>query len=61
MNRLFRRLHNMKTLQQRFAFYKEVNPAPLAYYFARRRHVGDSGYVVPEFLVLWIGPVGGAR
>lgn len=36
------------TLTQLFAFYKERNAAPLAYYFARRRHA--SGYTVPEFL-----------
>ena len=45
------------TLQQRFTFYRERNAAPLAYYFARKRHA--AGYRVPEFLCyLWIG---GAR
>ena len=39
------------SLIQRFAFYKERNAAPLAYYFARRKHVGND-YAVPEFLVL---------
>lgn len=37
------------TLQQRFSFYRERNPAPLAYFFARQHHVGIS-YRVPEFL-----------
>lgn len=37
------------TLQQRFAFYCERNPAPLAYYFARQHHAGTT-YRVPEFL-----------
>jgi len=39
------------TLLQRFHFYLERNAAPLAYYFARRKHVGND-YAVPEFLVL---------
>jgi len=39
------------SLIQRFAFYKERNAAPLAYYFARSKHVAGS-YAVPEFLVL---------
>lgn len=38
------------TLQQRFKFYRERNAAPLAYYFARRKHA--PGYTVPEWLVL---------
>lgn len=45
------------TLMQRFTFYRERNASPLAYYFARRKHVAGS-YVVPEFLVVvWIGGV----
>jgi hypothetical protein len=48
-------------LQQRFRFYKQVNSAPLAYYFARCKQAADSGYAVPYFLVLWTGPVGGAK
>lgn len=43
------------SLLQRFAFYKERNAPPLAYYFARKHHVAGS-YSVPEFLVVaWIG------
>jgi hypothetical protein len=43
------------TLLQRFRFYKQRNAPALAYYFARRKHVGD-GYSVPEFLVVaWVG------
>lgn len=43
------------TLQQRFRFYCERNAAPLAYYFARVKHVAGA-YAVPEFLVLaWVG------
>jgi hypothetical protein len=45
------------SLLQRFAFYKQINAAPLAYYFARRKHVAGA-YSVPEFLTLaWIGGV----
>lgn len=45
------------TLQQRFHFYLERNAPPLAYYFARKKHV-DGAYSVPEFLILtWIGGV----
>ncbi|SPF35799.1 hypothetical protein SBA4_1750017 [Candidatus Sulfopaludibacter sp. SbA4] len=48
------------TLLERFRFYKEINAAPLAYYFARYRHVAGS-YTVPQFLVLaWIGGRGSA-
>lgn len=44
------------TLAQRFAFYKQRNATPLAYYFARKRHA--VGYRVPESLAyLWIGGV----
>jgi hypothetical protein len=39
------------TLIQRFHFYLERNAAPLAYYFARTKHVAGA-YTVPEFLVL---------
>ena len=43
------------TLLERFRFYRERNAAPLAYYFARKRHV-NGAYRVPEFLVwAWIG------
>lgn len=43
------------TLEQRFQFYKLRNAAPLAYYFARVKHVAGV-YAVPEFLVLaWVG------
>ncbi len=46
-------------LEVRFRFYKERNAAPLAYFFARQKHVAEVGktdwrddYKVPEFLVL---------
>jgi hypothetical protein len=45
------------TLLQRFNVYKQANAAPLAYYFARRKHVAGT-YSVPEFLVVaWIGGI----
>lgn len=48
-------------LAKRFAFYRERNAAPLAYYFARVHHVATfcdrnsrpQKYIVPTFLVLW--------
>ena len=51
------------TLMQRFKFYKERNAAPLAYLFAREKHVAEMGkndwrgdYKVPQFFVtLWVG------
>ena len=44
-----------RTLAERFAFYRERNPAPLAYFFARRWHVGDT-YSVPESIALAVLP-----
>ena len=44
-----------RTLAERYAFYRERNPAPLAYFFARRWHVGDT-YSVPESIALAVLP-----
>lgn len=45
------------SLLERFKFYKQRNAPPLAYYFARCKHVAGA-YPVPEFLVVaWIGGV----
>ena len=47
------------TLQQRFTFYRERNAAPLAYYFARRKHA--TGYTVPDWLAYYVELISEAR
>lgn len=45
------------SLQERFKFYKEVNPPMLAYHFARDKHVRGTGYTIPQYMYMWLPDV----